>query len=145
MTIHQLSVFIENKSGTLNEILSILKSADIQIIASTISDTVEYGIYRIITSEPQKAFDALKAKNISVNLSDVFAISLDNKVGKAADVISLFADAGINIEYMYSFLIKDQGILVFRTSDSDKTCEIILEQKLAYIREADLSNQSYML
>jgi len=145
MTIHQLSVFIENKPGTLNEILSILKSADIQIIASTISDTVEYGIYRIITSEPQKAFDALKAKNISVNLSDVFAISLDNKVGKAADVISLFANAGINIEYMYSFLIKEQGILVFRTSDSDKTCEIILKHKLAYIREADLSNQSYML
>jgi len=140
MTIHQLSVFLENKPGTLDEILNILKSANIQIIASTISDTVEYGIYRIITSEPQKAFDALKAKNISINLSDVFAISLDNKVGKASDVMSLFTKAGINIEYLYSFLIKDRGILIFRTNDPAKTSEIISNNNLAHIREADLKN-----
>jgi hypothetical protein len=138
MIIHQLSVFLENKPGTLDEILNILKAANIQIIASTISDTVEYGIYRIITNQPQNAFEALKAKNISVNLSDVFAISLDNKVGKASDVISLFTQSGVNIEYLYSFLVKSQGILIFRTSDPVKTCEIILKNKLAYIREADL-------
>ena len=52
MTIHQLSVFVENKSGTLLQVLELLKEAHIQLIASTISDTVEYGIYRIICSEP---------------------------------------------------------------------------------------------
>lgn len=140
MTIHQLSVFLENKPGTLDEILNILKAANIQIIASTISDTVEYGIYRIITSEPQRAFEALKAKNISVNLSDVFAISLDNKVGKASDAISLFTQAGLNMEYLYSFLIKDRGILIFRTNDPAKTSEIISTNNLAHIREADLIN-----
>ncbi|MDD4923138.1 MAG: amino acid-binding protein [Bacteroidales bacterium] len=140
MTIHQLSVFLENKPGTLDEILNILKAANIQIIASTISDTVEYGIYRIITSEPQKAFEALKAKNVSVNLSDVFAISLDNKVGKAADVIRLFTQAGINIEYLYSFLIKERGILIFRTNDPAKTSEIITFEKMNYIVENELIN-----
>lgn len=60
MTIHQLSVFIENKSGTLLKVLTLLKEANIQLIASTISDTVEYGIYRIICSEPQRAYDTLK-------------------------------------------------------------------------------------
>jgi hypothetical protein len=138
MTIHQLSIFIENKPGTLNEILSILKEANIQIIASTIADTVEYGIYRVITSEPGKAYEALKTKGISVNLSEVFAISLDNKVGEASDVIALFTEANINIEYLYSFLIKDRGILVFRTSKPEITKEIILLNKLAFIREADL-------
>ena len=103
MTIHQLSVFLENKPGTLDEILNILKSANVQIIASTISDTVEYGIYRVITNEPYKALEALKTKNITANLSDVFAISLDNKVGKASDVISLFTKAGVNFEYLYSY------------------------------------------
>ena len=138
MTIHQLSVFIENKPGTLDEILTLLKAADIQIIASTISDTVEYGIYRVITSEPNRAFEALKAKGVSVNLADVFAISLDNKVGMASDVISLFTKAGINIEYLYSFLIKDRGILIFRTNDPSKTCDIIKTNKLAHILESDL-------
>jgi len=138
MTIHQLSVFLENKPGALDEILNILKAANIQIIASTISDTVEYGIYRIITNEPQKAYDALKAKNISVNLADVFAISLDNKVGRAADVICLFTKAGVNIEYLYSFLIKNQGILIFRTDNPVITNEIITLNNLTSIFESDL-------
>jgi len=140
MTIHQLSVFLENKPGTLDEILNILKSANVQIIASTISDTVEYGIYRVITNEPYKALEALKTKNITANLSDVFAISLDNKVGKASDVISLFTKAGVNFEYLYSFLIKDLGILIFRTNNPEKTKEIIILNKLAYIKESDLSS-----
>jgi ACT domain-containing protein len=138
MTIHQLSVFLENKPGNLNKILTILKAANVQIIASTISDTVEYGIYRIITSEPDKALQALKAQNISVNLTDVFAISLDNKVGKASDVICLFTEAGVNIEYLYSFLIKDRGILIFRTNDPVRTNEIISLNKLSYILESEL-------
>ena len=53
MTVHQLSVFVENKSGTLLKVLELLKEANIQLIASTISDTIEYGIYRIIFSDPE--------------------------------------------------------------------------------------------
>ena len=79
MTIHQLSVFVENKSGTLLQVLELLKDAGIQLIASTISDTVEYGIYRIICSEPMRAYDTLKQAGIAANLSDVFAIMLDNQ------------------------------------------------------------------
>ena len=72
MTIQQLSVFIENKSGTLQRVLNLLKEAGIQLIASTIADTVEYGIYRIICSEPKRAYETLKEAGISVALSDVF-------------------------------------------------------------------------
>ena len=101
MTIHQLSVFVENKSGTLLQVLELLKEANIQLIASTISDTVEYGIYRIICSEPLRAYEVLKDAGISANVSEVFAISLDNEPGRAADAIrrhryflSLFLLAG---------------------------------------------------
>lgn len=65
MTIQQLSVFIENKSGTLQKVLNLLKEAGIQLIASTIADTVEYGIYRIICSEPKRAIrDAERGRNL---------------------------------------------------------------------------------
>ena len=138
MTIHQLSVFVENKSGTLLQVLELLKEAHIQLIASTISDTVEYGIYRIICSEPLRAYEVLKDVGISANVSEVFAISLDNEPGRAADAIRSFSETGIGISYLYSFLLGGKGILVFRTDNTEKTREVILEKKLQYIEEENL-------
>lgn len=138
MTVHQLSVFVENKSGTLLKILELLKEAGIQLIASTISDTVEYGIYRIICSEPERAYDTLKSAGIAANISDVFAIKLDNQPGRAAEAIRSFADAGIGISYLYSFLLDGKGILVFRTDNTEKTREVILNDGLNFVEEKDL-------
>lgn len=138
MTVHQLSVFIENKSGTLLRVLELLKEAKIQLIASTISDTVEYGIYRIICSEPRRAYETLRQAGISANLSDVFAIMLDNRPGRAADAIRSFSEAGIGISYLYSFLLSGKGILVFRTDNPDLTRQVILEKGLNYIEEQHL-------
>lgn len=138
MTVHQLSVFIENKSGTLLRVLELLKEAKIQLIASTISDTVEYGIYRIICSEPMRAYETLRQAGISANLSDVFAIMLDNRPGRAADAIRSFSEAGIGISYLYSFLLSGKGILVFRTNNPDLTRQVILEKGLNYIEEQHL-------
>lgn len=118
--------------------LELLKEANIQLIASTISDTVEYGIYRIICSEPMRAYETLKQAGISANLSDVFAITLDNQPGRAADAIRSFTRAGIGISYLYSFLLAGKGILVFRTDDAGKTREVILNDKLSYVEEKDL-------
>ena len=85
MTGHQISIFVENKSGTLLRVLDLFKEAGVQLIASTISDTVEYGIYRIICSEPTRAYEVLRAAGISASMSEVFAITLDNRPGRAAD------------------------------------------------------------
>ncbi len=139
MTIHQLSVFIENKSGTLVKVLDILKKANIQIIASTISDTAEYGIYRVICSEPARAYCVLKEGGIAVALSDVFAIELDNKPGCAADAISIFAKEGISIAYLYSFLLGGKGVLIFRTDNAEKASEAVILNKLKFIAENDLN------
>ena len=139
MTVHQLSVFVENKSGTLLRVLELLKEGNIQLIASTISDTVEYGIYRIICSEPTRAFEILKNAGITANISEVFAITLDNYPGRAADAIKSFTEAGIGISYLYSFLLEGKGILIFRTDDNAKAREVILENKLSYVNEKDLS------
>lgn len=139
MTIHQLSVFIENKSGTLLQVLQSLKEANIQIIASTIADTQEYGIYRIICSQPAKAYLLLKEDGINVVLSEVFAIELDNYPGRAAQAIQLFSSSGISINYMYSFLLHGKGILVFRTNDSEKTREVIATNHLSFVEEEQLN------
>lgn len=126
----QLSIFIENKRGTLLTVLNALKGADIQIIASTISDTQDFGIYRIICNDPERAFIVLKEQGITATITDVFAIQLEDKPGEAARVLALFAETDISIAYMYSFLLSGKGILVFRTSDTEKTKQVIKEKSL---------------
>lgn len=126
----QLSIFIENKRGTLLTVLDVLKTANIQIIASTISDTQDFGIYRLICSDPERAFAVLSEQGITVTLTDVFAIQLEDKPGEAARVLAIFAEADINIAYMYSFLLSGKGILVFRTTDTERTQQVIKDKSL---------------
>jgi hypothetical protein len=139
MTIHQLSIFIENRSGTLIKVLQILKQSGIQIVASTIADTAEYGIYRLICSEPLRAYEELKNGGIAVALSNVFALELDDEPGRAADAVETFSKAGISIAYMYTFLLRGKGIMVFRTENAEEAEKVILDNKLKYIQEPDLS------
>ena len=139
MTINQLSIFIENRSGTLIKVLEVLKQSGIQIIASTIADTAEYGIYRLNCSEPKRAFDELKKAGVAVAQSDVFALELDNVPGRAADAVETFSKAGISITYMYSFLLGGKGILIFRTDNAEQARETIIKGGLKYIAEEDLA------
>ena len=139
MTIDQLSIFIENRSGTLIKVLNVLKQAGIQIIASTIADTAEYGIYRLICSEPKRAYEELKKAGVAVAQSDVFALELDDEPGRAADAIATFSEAGISIAYMYTFLLRGKGILVFRTDNAELARETILKNNLKFIAEDSLT------
>jgi hypothetical protein len=139
MTVHQLSVFIENKSGTLVRVLRLLKQESIQLIASTIADTIDYGICRIICSQPEKAYKVLRDAGVAVSLCEVFAVELDDRPGMAADAIELFAGKGISIAYLYSFLLNGKGVLIFRTDNAEKAAEVITSNGLNAIGEKDLS------
>ena len=125
MTIKQVSVFIQNEAGSLEKVFQLFKKENIQLIVSTISDTADSGVCRIICDTPEKAVAALKGAGMAASLTDVFAIELDDVPGKAADTISTFAAAGISISYLYSFLYGGKGILVFRTNDKEKAASII--------------------
>ncbi len=138
MTVQQISIFVENRSGTLLRVLELFKEARIQLIASTISDTVEYGIYRIICAEPARALEELNRAGISANVSEVFAIELDNIPGRAADAVRLLSEAGIGISYLYSFLLAGKGILIFRTDDAPRTEEVITEKGLQTLDDRSL-------
>ena len=138
MTIHQLSIFIENRSGTLVKVLQVLKQAQIQIIASTIADTAEYGIYRLICSEPIRAYEELKKAGVAVALSDVVALELDNEPGRSADAIEIISKTGISITYMYTFLFNGKGIMEFRTDNLEAAREAIILNNLKLIGEKEL-------
>lgn len=137
MTIKQLSIFIENKGGTLIRVLDLLSKAGIQIIASTIADTKDYGIYRVLTNNPAQAYLILKEAGINVQLSDVFALSIDDQPGRAAEAVKQISDAGVSILYLYSFLWQGKGVLVFRADQAEKAKETIMLGKMTFLTEAD--------
>ena len=139
MTIKQLSIFIENKGGTLISVLDLLSKGGIQIIASTVADTQDYGIYRVICDKPTQAFLLLKEAGINVQLTDVIALSIDDTPGQAADAIRVLSEAGVSILYMYSFLMKGKGVLILRANPAEKAQETIAIKKLAYLTEVDFA------
>ena len=130
---------MENKSGALLNVLKLLKDNGISIVISNISDTADFGIYRIICNDTEKAFKILREKNVNVTLSDVHAIRLkDNKVGAAADVMTLITEAGVGIKYMYSFMLDGKGVLTFRADNPEKANEVVMLNKLDFLTETDL-------
>lgn len=135
MTVKQLSIFIENKGGTLIKVLDLLSNAGIQIIASTVADTQDYGIYRVLCDAPAKAYLILKEAGINVQLSDVFALSIDDQPGRAAQAVKAMSDAQVSILYMYSFLWQGKGVLVFRADPAEKAKEIIMLKKMTFLTE----------
>lgn len=138
MTVHQISIFLENKYGTLSEILALLNDENIRIIAATVADTSEFGIMRMIVSDPQKAYTLLKNNNVSVTLTDVLAIQTGSSVGDFAQTLSCFTQAGLSIEYMYCFAIDGKAILILRTNNREAAREVIRRQNLDYLCESDI-------
>ncbi|OAV74953.1 ACT domain-containing protein [Bacteroidales bacterium Barb7] len=140
MTVHQISIFLENKYGKLSEIPAMLAKENIRIIAAMVADTSEFGIMRMIVSDPQKAYSVFKEHNVSANLTDVLAITVDSRAGSFAEALDHFTKAGLSIEYMYCFSTKDRLILFLRTNNRETAREVIRRQNMAYINESDLIN-----
>jgi hypothetical protein len=138
MTIHQIAVFLENKYGKLSDMLALLGQANINILAATIADTSEYGIFRMIVTEPEKAYAVLKSNHVSANLTDVLAIAADPAAGCFAETFTYFTQAGLSIEYMYTFILNGRSILVIRTNNREAAREVVRRHELDYICENDL-------
>ena len=137
-TIRQLSVFLENKSGRLQEVLDVLGNGNININALTIADTSEYGILRLIVNDPENGYKYLKSKGFSVNLTDVLSLSVPHKAGSLFKVLKMFSEANLSIEYMYAFSLGDKAIIVLRTDDRTKAFEVVERNQLTIIDEDEI-------
>jgi hypothetical protein len=138
MTIRQLSVFLENKTGHLNEILSVLAKNNINIVALTVADSSDYGILRAIVSDPEKAMLALRAENYTVRVHDILSLEMDAAPGSMSHIINLFTVSDICIEYVYAFSFGSKSILMIRTDNCEKAQEVIKINGLKSVREEDL-------
>ena len=130
MIIKQVSVFLENKSGRLNEVTKILGEAGVNISAFTIADTSDFGILRMIVSDADKACSALKEKSFSVQTTDVVLVKTPNKAGSLSKLLEVLQQEEVFIEYMYAFSMKDEGaVTVIRPTRVERCLEMMQKHK----------------
>ena len=130
MFVKQLSVFMENREGRLEKAAEILKEQNINILALSMADTTEYGMLRMVVSNPEEAKTALKENGFSAMLTDVLAVRLEDQVGELHSLTLVLCAEGLNIEYMYSLVSGERKAIIVKTSDAEKAAAAIRESGL---------------
>ena len=125
MTIKQLSVFLENKTGRINEVTKILGKYGINMHAFSMAETTDFGILRLIVSEVDNAVEILRNENFAVMLTDVVCISCPNVAGSLSAILEKLAQEEIFIEYMYAFADGDKANVVIRPNEIEKCLGVL--------------------
>ena len=122
----QLTVFIENRSGRLCEVLNVLKNNGVNILSLSLADTTEYGLLRLIVNDPELGKEKLTENGFSSLLSNVSIIKITHTAGSLQELLRIIDDNGVNIEYMYGLSIEgSEAYVVLKTSDPAKIDEIL--------------------
>lgn len=126
-TIDQLSIFVENKAGSLVRITRILAEAGIDIRAMSLADTADFGILRLIVNQTQRAVDALRDSGCIVAVNEVLAVLITDHPGGLSGVLSMLADNGLFIEYSYAFITRksDKACVIFRLEDNERAGAVL--------------------
>ena len=136
MTIKQLSVFLENKTGRINDVVSTLGANGINMHAFSMAETAEFGILRLIVSDLDKAVEVLRNKDFAVMTTEVICLCCKNVAGSLANVLNLLAKEDIFIDYMYAFSQNDDAHIIIKPNDLKKCIEV-LEKNNCHIMTRD--------
>ena len=139
MYLNQLSVFIENREGRLDEVLETLKEENINIVSLSLADSSDYGLLRMIVSEADKAKSALKAKGFTAMLTPVLGVKLSHQVGQLQVLLAEICKAGINIDYMYALATgSDDASIVIKTADLDEAAAVLSKTGVEFIKADEI-------
>ena len=140
MAVKQLSVFAENRKGSLQKITEALAEAGIDLRSICVADTEDYGILRIITDNTEKAARVLKENGFTAAVKSVVGVAIPDVPGGLSKVLGILFDADINLEYMYSIINarRDQALMVLRVDDNDKAEKVLEENGIGLLTEEDL-------
>jgi len=140
MTINQLSIFVENKAGTVADITKSIASAGVSIRALSVADTQEFGILRLIVSDVEKAKDALHKNDCVVSVTKVIGVEIPDVAGGLSSVLELMSENNINVEYLYAFITISgkHAYVVLRVEDNEKAAKILIENGVKLVTQADI-------
>ncbi len=139
MIIKQLSIFVENKKGRLAEITKAIAAADVDIRALSIADTTDFGILRLIVNKPDVAAAALKEKGITVSVTNVIAVGINDTPGAFSVPMQILADADIDVEYMYAFITRksEKAYVILRVADNDAAAKVLMDKGVEILSEEE--------
>ncbi len=135
MAVKQISVYLENKQGTISDITGLLAEHGIDLRALCLADTKTFGILRLITDDTERAAEIIKEAGHTFNVREVVCFTVPDEAGGLADVLRLLDDGEVNIEYMYAVIAnkEDNARIVVRVDDNEKTEAILSENGIEII------------
>lgn len=133
MTTKQLSVFLENKTGRLNDVTKILAKANINMRAFSVADSADFGILRLLVDDTEKAKEELRKNGFAVSVTDIIGIKMANKPGTLNKILDILAEAKVYIEYMYAYSDSDRAITAIKPDDMEKAVKVISENNITML------------
>jgi hypothetical protein len=139
MKLKQLSVFLENRPGHLSHVCDVLTAAQLNIVTMTLADTHEFGVLRLILRDWKSAQRALEAAGFAVNTTDVMAIEVPDRPGGLESILKQAEAAGLSVEYMYAFTLKqgENALIVIRFDDMTRAADILAAAGISILRAAN--------
>lgn len=138
--IRQISVFVENQPGSMMKVTTVLTEAHINIRAISTFDTPEFGIMRLVVDEPARAKESLTQNGFVTRVSDVMGVELKDEKGNLNEMLKILADGQINVNYIYSFVIRagKAPVMVFHTDDFEKAEQVLADADVKLVEEEEL-------
>jgi len=138
--VKQLSVFIENSKGRLAHLTRVLGDAGVDLHSLSIADTTNFGILRAIVDDNEKALKVLHEHNYTVNTTELLAVAVKDIPGGLAQALEVLDNAGVNIEYLYSFVRKprDSALILFKVDDAKKAVATLEKHKMRMLTQEEL-------
>lgn len=136
----QLTVFIENRTGRLCEVLNVLKANKVNILSLSLADTTEFGLLRLIVDNPALGKEKLSEGGFSSLLSDVSVIKIPHTAGSLQELLHVIDEAGVNIEYMYGLSIEaEDAHVVLKASDAEEIDRILAKNNVQTLSTEQLA------
>jgi hypothetical protein len=129
MKVDQISVFLENKPGSLENVTRILKNANVNIRTLSLADTIDFGILRLIVNDVDTSLAALKESGLRVSRTVVVAVEVPDRPGGLHSILEVLSQNGINVEYLYAFVEKSgqNAVIIFRFDTPDKAIDVLVK------------------
>jgi len=140
MKVEQISIFLENKPGGLEEVARILKDAGINIRTLSLADTTDFGILRLIVNDVERASQVLKEQGFRTSRTPVVAVEVPDRPGGLHGILEVLSKNGINVEYLYAFVERsgEHAVIIFRFDAPDKAIEVLQKNGMTVLPGAKL-------
>ena len=139
MSLKQLTIFVENKKGSLVDITKILAENNVNLRALSIADTQDFGILRIICEDPDKANEVLRDGGFLTTTTKVLAAPISDEPGSLASVLEVLSESNVMVEYTYAFLSEKHGAyMILRVDDNQMAAAALAGAGIKTVDRADL-------